>query len=46
MYEYHIVNKANPAQTESVYGYDYIDACRRFNRAPDEWDVLSKEYVD
>ena len=45
MYEYRIVNRITGEETV-IFGYTYIDACRRWNVKPTEMMVIDYEYVD
>ena len=45
MYEYEIKNK-NTNEIEYVFGYSLNDACRRSKLEPDEWIILSRDYID
>lgn len=44
MYEYIIVHR-HCGNTQVIYGYDYIDACRRWGIDPNLWFVQNAEYV-
>ena len=45
MYEYEIKNK-NTNEIEYVFGYSLNDACRRSKLEPNDWIILSKDYID
>lgn len=32
--------------TEVIYGYNFIDACKRHNLNPAEWEVEYIEFID
>lgn len=45
MYEFEIQNKVTNEE-KILFGYNYIDACRKGNVEADEWKVIYREYVD
>ena len=45
MYEFEIKNKTTK-ETDYIFGYGYNDACRRSKLEPNEWTVISKDYID
>ncbi len=45
MYEYHI-HHIHCGMTTIIFGYNYADACRRWNIDPKLWVVDLQEYID
>jgi hypothetical protein len=45
MYEYEIKNKTT-REIDYIFGRSFADACRRSKLEPDEWVMLSRDYID
>ena len=45
MYEFRIVH-IHCGMTHAIYGYDFYDACRRWNIDPKPWEVEEVIYCD
>lgn len=45
MYEFNLIN-IYTNEMKYAFGYNYKDACKRFNLNPAEWIIDWQEYVD
>lgn len=45
MMEYDIYNPTT-RKYDTIWGYDWFDAFRRFKLNPDEWDVIREVFID
>ena len=45
MYEYTIQHKAT-GEIQPIFGYTYIDACKRWKIDVNDYYVIHKEYID
>ena len=47
MMEYWVIDKkANDNKEIPMWGYSFTDACRRWNRDPNDFEILSADYID
>lgn len=45
MYEYYMYN-IHTDEERTAYGLNFLDACRRENLNPDEWEIIYRDYID
>ena len=45
MYEYRIENKVT-GKDGYIFGYCYEDACKRAGLNPDDYEIISLDYID
>lgn len=45
MYCYYIIHKETNFK-ETIYGYSFIDACKRNKLNPADWIIFTYEYID